>query len=68
MSAFEFKAASAGSAACGGPCTEGCVEVAVNVPGIVGLRDSKTGTVQTYTPDEWRGFVAGVKAGEFDLV
>jgi len=63
MSAFEFKAA----ASCGGSCSEGCVEVAVNVPGIVGLRDTKTGSIHSYTPDEWNTFVAGIKAGEFDL-
>lgn len=46
-----------------------CVEVADNLPGVVALRDSKdqAGPVLAYTPDGWRTFVEGVKAGEFDL-
>ena len=45
-----------------------CTEVALNVPGIVAVRDSKdaTGPVLTFTPSDWRTFVAGVKGGEFD--
>jgi Domain of unknown function (DUF397) len=33
------------------------------------IRDSKDphGAVLTFTPDEWRAFIAGVKAGEFDI-
>ncbi|GAA1555315.1 hypothetical protein GCM10009678_42900 [Actinomadura kijaniata] len=50
----------------------GCVEVATNLAdvatgGTVALRDSKTGLVSVFTPHEWRGFVRGVKAGEFDI-
>jgi hypothetical protein len=46
-----------------------CVEVASNVPGIVAVRDSKDrqGPSLGFTPDEWRAFIAGAKAGEFDL-
>jgi hypothetical protein len=46
-----------------------CVEVAKNVPGIVGVRDSKDrdGGVLTFGPEAWREFLGGVKAGEFDL-
>jgi len=44
-----------------------CVEVAVNVDGVVAVRDSKTGQVQEYSLDEWRIFLAGAKAGEFDV-
>lgn len=35
----------------------------------IALRDSKLpdSPVLTYTRDEWRAFVAGVKDGEFDL-
>lgn len=46
-----------------------CVEVAADLPGVVGVRDSKDrqGPVLAFTPDEWRAFVAGVKDGEFDL-
>lgn len=46
-----------------------CVEVADNLPDVVGVRDSKdpTGAVLAFTPDQWRTFLAGVKAGEFDI-
>jgi hypothetical protein len=46
-----------------------CVEVAKNLPGVVGVRDSKdrSGPALTFTPEEWAAFVAGVKGGEFDL-
>jgi uncharacterized protein DUF397 len=45
-----------------------CVEVAVNLPGVVAVRDSKDrdGGTLTFTPGGWRHFVAGVRAGEFD--
>lgn len=45
-----------------------CVEFR-RIPGGVEVRNSKRpteGTIQ-YTDAEWRAFVAGVKAGEFDL-
>jgi len=46
-----------------------CVEVAGNLPGIVAVRDSKDphGPALIFTPDEWRTFATGVKAGEFNL-
>jgi hypothetical protein len=46
-----------------------CVEVARNLPGVVGVRDSKDrkGPVLIFTPDEWRLFTVGVRDGEFDL-
>lgn len=46
-----------------------CVEVATNLPGIVAVRDSKyaDGPVLTFTPDEWRAFLAGAARGQFDL-
>ncbi|MCT2276411.1 DUF397 domain-containing protein [Micromonospora chalcea] len=36
-----------------------CVEVADNLAGVVGVRDSKdpAGPVLTFTPDAWRAFV-----------
>ncbi|MFC6014650.1 DUF397 domain-containing protein [Plantactinospora solaniradicis] len=39
-----------------------CVEVAKNVPGVVGVRDSKDrrGPVLTFGPSAWRTFVAEV--------
>ena len=46
-----------------------CVEVATNLPGVVGVRDTKdrSGPVLAFGPDAWVAFLAGVKAGEFDL-
>jgi hypothetical protein len=46
-----------------------CVEVARNLPGAVAVRDSKdpAGPRLAFTPDDWRAFTAGVKAGQFDL-
>jgi hypothetical protein len=46
-----------------------CVEVA-SLPDVVAVRDTKdrNGPALGFTPDEWRAFVQGVKAGEFDLV
>jgi predicted secreted Zn-dependent protease len=43
-----------------------CVEVA-QLPAVVAVRDSKDpdGPRLACSPQEWRAFVAGVKAGEF---
>jgi hypothetical protein len=51
-----------------GPWTDNCVEIAF-VDGAIAVRDSTspTGPVLIFTPDEWDAFVAGAKAGEFDL-
>ncbi|MER7460502.1 DUF397 domain-containing protein [Micromonospora sp. NPDC126480] len=40
-----------------------CVEVADNLPGVVGVRDSKdpAGPVLTFTPHTWRAFIAHAK-------
>ncbi|MFG1658580.1 DUF397 domain-containing protein [Micromonospora chersina] len=40
-----------------------CVEVAANLPGVVGVRDSKdpAGPVLTFTPETWRAFVTFAK-------
>jgi hypothetical protein len=48
----------------------GCVEVAQLPVAVVAVRDSKDpdGSRLTFSPHEWRAFVAGVKAGEFGLV
>jgi Domain of unknown function (DUF397) len=45
-----------------------CVEIADNLSGAVGIRDSKnpSGPALVLTPRAWRAFVAGVKNGEFD--
>jgi hypothetical protein len=39
-----------------------CVEVAKNLPGVVGVRDSKDrqGPALAFGPSAWRTFVAGV--------
>lgn len=39
-----------------------CVEVADNLPGVVGVRDSKdpAGPALTFSPDGWRKFVASI--------
>lgn len=49
--------------------TCGCVEVATNVTGTVALRDGKdpNSPVLSFTSEEWRSFLAGAKAGEFDV-
>ncbi|MEO3815447.1 DUF397 domain-containing protein [Plantactinospora sp. B24E8] len=41
--------------------TGACVEVADNLPGVVGVRDSKDpdGPALAFTPSAWRSFVAG---------
>jgi hypothetical protein len=51
-------------------CNNGtCVEVAELPHGGVGIRDNKDGNspVLEFTLTEFRTFVRGVKAGEFDL-
>jgi len=50
---------------CGG---SGCVEVAISGAEIA-VRDAKRSDspVLTYSAEEWRVFIAGVKDGEFDL-
>ena len=46
----------------------GCVEVAVNLPGIVAVRDSKDrdGGALVFTNTQWAAFLDGVRAGDFD--
>ncbi|GAA3806456.1 hypothetical protein GCM10022226_28190 [Sphaerisporangium flaviroseum] len=40
-----------------------CVEVAVNLPGVVAVRDSKhpDGPKLIFDPAEWRSFIGGLK-------
>jgi hypothetical protein len=47
---------------------QNCVEVAANLPGAVGVRDSKDpgGQPLVFTRREWRAFVSQVKTGTFD--
>ena len=46
-----------------------CVEFAELPQGGVGVRDSKdpASPVLRFTPQEWRAFIAGAVAGEFDI-
>lgn len=46
-----------------------CVEVRRLPDGRIALRDSKDTTLPPhhFTPTEWLAFLAGVRAGEFDL-
>jgi hypothetical protein len=46
-----------------------CVEVASNPPDVVAVRDSKDreGPVLVFTPEAWRAFVAGTRAGQFEI-
>jgi hypothetical protein len=46
-----------------------CVEVAKNLPDVVGVRDSKdrSGPALVFARQAWTAFMAGVKDGEFDL-
>ena len=39
-----------------------CVEVAANLPGVIGVRDSKdpSGAALTFAPTAWRAFIAHV--------
>ena len=47
---------------------EGCVEVAVNLPGIVAVRDGAdpAGPVLIFTQDEWVIFTTAVRSGHYD--
>lgn len=48
----------------------GCVEITMEVPGWVGVRDSKLGAdspILAFTHHEWRAMLAGARAGEFDV-
>ncbi|MEU1756842.1 DUF397 domain-containing protein [Micromonospora matsumotoense] len=46
-----------------------CVEVATNLPQVVGVRDSKDrgGPALTFAPAAWAGFVAATRAGTFGV-
>lgn len=53
------------SSQCGGPCGEGCVNVAIVREAVV-VTDEKGGT-SVFDHQEWADFLSGVKKGEFDL-
>jgi hypothetical protein len=44
-----------------------CVEVAVNLPSMVAVRDSKNpdGPALLFTPSEWQSFIRGMKRRKF---
>jgi hypothetical protein len=45
-----------------------CVEVAVNLPGVVAVRDSKDpdGPALVLTPEAFAAFTDAIRAGDFD--
>lgn len=45
------------------------IEVAMNLPGMIAVRDSKdpAGPKLLFTRDEWKAFIGGVMNGEFDI-
>ncbi|MEV0625285.1 DUF397 domain-containing protein [Nonomuraea wenchangensis] len=47
-----------------------CVEVAMNLPELIAVRDSKDphGPKLLFTRNEWKAFIGGVKMGEFDTL
>lgn len=56
------------SVACRDKKVGNCTEVALNVPGVVALRDSeRPDTIVTMTAAQWADLTAAVKAGEYDL-
>lgn len=60
-----FKSSFSGDDSC-------CVEILLS-PSMVQVRDTKPGRsgqispILSFTPPEWEAFIAGAKAGEFDL-
>jgi len=46
-----------------------CVEVAMNLPEVVAVRDSKDpdGHKLLFARGEWKAFIGGVKIGRFDI-
>ena len=52
-----------------GPNCDNCVEVA-SIGGMIAVRDSKDpkGPTQQYSKAAWQAFLAGAKAGEFDIL
>jgi Domain of unknown function (DUF397) len=49
-----------------GPNGDDCVEVAINLPGFVAVRDSKdpSGPMLTFSPTAWTDFLTGIRSGE----
>ncbi|WP_329087611.1 MULTISPECIES: DUF397 domain-containing protein [unclassified Streptosporangium] len=49
-----------------GGSSDNCVEVAMNLPGIVAVRDSKdpSGPALAFSPTAWNDFLTGIRSGE----
>ncbi|MET8053989.1 DUF397 domain-containing protein [Streptosporangium sp. NPDC005286] len=49
-----------------GGSSDNCVEVAMNLPGLIAVRDSKdpAGPMLTFSPTAWHNFLTGVRDGE----
>ncbi|MFF5109647.1 DUF397 domain-containing protein [Streptosporangium sp. NPDC000509] len=49
-----------------GGSSDNCVEVAMNLPGLVAVRDSKdpSGPMLTFSPTAWNDFLTGIRSGE----
>ncbi|WP_030905340.1 DUF397 domain-containing protein [Streptosporangium amethystogenes] len=45
---------------------DNCVEVAMNLPGLVAVRDSKdpSGPALTFSPTAWNNFLTGIRSEE----
>jgi F420-0:gamma-glutamyl ligase len=52
----------------GSRADKGCVEVAVNIAGIIAVRDGAdpAGPALTFTEDEWTVFTTAVRSGHYD--
>jgi len=68
MNIPQFKDAEFHKASYSGTTRTLCVEVAIRADAVA-VRDSKdaSSNLLFFSPDEWRAFVKGVKAGEFDM-
>ena len=52
----------------GSSADKGCVEIAVNIAGIIAVRDGgdPTGPALTFTADEWTVFATAVRSGHYN--
>ncbi|MER5627806.1 DUF397 domain-containing protein [Streptosporangium sp. NPDC002544] len=49
-----------------GGSSDNCVEVAMNLPDIIAVRDSKdpAGPALAFSPTAWNNFLTGIRSGE----